>query len=76
MACVTVWGIAADHSQEAAELKALLIKLSGRQMKRKQPFTYPALLDGMWALLAMLEIMEVYSPEQLDSLKKTVRRFV
>lgn len=45
-------------------------------MKRTQPFTDPALLDGMWALLAMLEIMDVYSPEQLDSLKKTVRRFV
>lgn len=76
MACVTVWAIAANNSQNAAELRALLIKLSGRQMKRTQPFTYPALLDGMWALLAMLEIMDVYSPEQLDSLKKTVRRFV
>lgn len=76
MACVTVWAIAADNSQNAAELRALLIKLSGWQMKRTQPFTDPALLDGMWALLAMLEIMDVYSPEQLDSLKKTVRRFV
>lgn len=76
MACVTVWAIAADKSQEAAELRTVLIKLSGRQMKRKQPFTYPALLDGMWALLAMLEIMEVYSPEQWDGLKQTVRRFV
>ena len=76
MACVTVWAIAADNTQEAAELRTWLIKLSGRQMKRKQSFTYPALLDGMWALLAMLEIMETYSPEQLDDIKKTVRRFV
>lgn len=30
MACVTVWAIAADNSQNAAELRALLIKLSGR----------------------------------------------
>lgn len=37
MACVTVWAIAADNSQNAAELRALLIKLSGRQMKRTQP---------------------------------------
>ncbi|MEZ5476574.1 MAG: hypothetical protein R3E95_03505 [Thiolinea sp.] len=76
MACVTVWAIAADQGKEAEALKTLLIKLSGRQMKRKQPVTYPALLDGLWALLAMLEIMETYSPEQLDGLRETTRRFV
>ncbi|MEZ5476580.1 MAG: transposase [Thiolinea sp.] len=76
MACVTVWAIAADQGKEAEALKTLLIKLSGRQMKRKQLVTYPALLDGLWALLAMLEIMETYSPEQLDGLRETARRFV
>ncbi|WP_268807826.1 hypothetical protein [Thiothrix eikelboomii] len=44
-------------------------------MKKKPP-TYPALLDGLWTLLAMLEIMETYTLAQLDGLKKTVRQCV
>ena len=76
MACVTVWEIAAANSSSAAELRALLVKLSGRQLKKKQPPTYPALLDGLWALLAMLEIMATYTPEHLDELRQTLRQFV
>jgi hypothetical protein len=46
MACVTVWQIAADKSQEAHELLLFLIKLSGRQMRQKVEFYNPALLAG------------------------------
>ena len=76
MACVTIWAMAADKSERAAELRTLLVKLSGRQMKGKQPFTYPALLDGMWVWLALLETMEAFSPQQLDGFKKTFQQFV
>lgn len=38
--------------------------------------TYPALLDGLWTCLSLLEIMDAYSPEQLHDLKKAVRQFV
>ena len=76
MACVTVWAIAAAKGKDAEDLRTLLLKLSGRQMKKKQPPTHPALLDGPWTLLSMLEIMEAYTSEQLDGLKKTVRQFV
>ena len=44
MACVTVWAIAADKSQEVAELRGFLVKLSGRQMRHQQTVTHPALL--------------------------------
>ncbi|MFM9962043.1 MAG: hypothetical protein ACKV2Q_12550 [Planctomycetaceae bacterium] len=30
----------------------------GRQMKRKQPFTAPVLLAGLWSLLSMLDTLE------------------
>ncbi|CCE22777.1 hypothetical protein [Methylotuvimicrobium alcaliphilum] len=76
MACVTVWAIAADKSKEAAELKLFLIKLSGRQMRHKKEFTNPALLSGLWAFLSMLEIMDAYSQEELDSLKATAQQFL
>lgn len=76
MACVTVWAIAADKSKEAAELRLFLIKLSGRQMRHKKEFTNPALLSGLWVFLSMLEIMEAYSQEELDSLKATAQQFL
>lgn len=76
MACVTVWAIAADKSKEGAELRAFLIKLSGRQMRHKIEFTHPALLAGLWVFLAMLEIMDAYSQEELDSLKATAQQFL
>jgi hypothetical protein len=73
---VTVWAIAAAKGKDAEDLRTLLLKLSGRQIKKKQPPTYPALLHGLWTLLSLLEIMDTYSPAQLNGLKKTVRQFV
>jgi hypothetical protein len=58
MACVTVWQLAGDPSPAAAEVRSLLVRLSGRQMKRKRPFTEPALLAGLWVLLAMLDVLD------------------
>ncbi len=68
MACVTVWQLMRDESPEAAESRELLVRLSGRQMKRSQPFTAPALLAGMWVLLSVLYTLEHYD---LDYLHRT-----
>jgi hypothetical protein len=76
MACVTVWAIAVDTSMAVAELRTFLIKLSGRQMRHKKQFSNPALLASLWVFLSMLEIMEVYSQEELDSLKATAQQFL
>lgn len=76
MACVTVWAIAPDARPEAAELRGFLVKLSGRQMRHKKAFTHPALLAGLWVFLSMLEVMEAYSPDELDALKATARQFL
>jgi hypothetical protein len=71
MACVTVWRLATDPSPAAAEARALLIRLSGRQMKRHRPFTAPALLAGMWNLLAMLDVLDQYSLTDLHRAAST-----
>lgn len=76
MACVTVWEIAADQSEAAAELRRFLIKLSGRQMRHKKEFTHPALLAGLWVYLSMLEITAAYSQDELDRLKATAMQFL
>src|SRR5258707_9336203 len=50
MACVIVWKLARDDSPAAADLRQVLVQLSGRQIKRgkgKPDFTEPALLGGM-----------------------------
>ena len=47
MACVTVWAIAASPLPNVQQLRQFLIRLSGRQMRHKVEFTYPALLAGL-----------------------------
>jgi hypothetical protein len=71
MACVVVWQLQADNTPEAIELKSILIRLSGRQTKRKRPHTAPALLAGLWVLLSMLALLEHYD---LDKLRRLAAR--
>lgn len=73
MAAVTVWQLMADDSAPAQELKTVLTRLSGRQMKRTRPFTAPALLAGLCSLLAMLDTLEQYDIHALHALIAKVR---
>jgi hypothetical protein len=68
MACVLVWKLQADDSPKAVELKNVLVRLSGRQMKRIRPHTPPALLAGLWVLLSMVSILEHYPLHELKRL--------
>jgi hypothetical protein len=71
MAAVLVWQLARDTRPEAEQLRQILVRLSGRQMKRGrgQPgFTKPALLTGMGILLPMLHLLEEHSLEDLRRL--------
>lgn len=68
MACVVVWDLTRSTAPAASEARLLLVRLSGRLMKRGVEFTQPALLAGMWVLLAMLETLEEYSHEELRQL--------
>ncbi len=68
MAAVTVWHLLADDSVPAQKFKQVLVRLSGRQMKRSQPFTAPALLAGLWSLLAMLGTLEQIDVAALKTL--------
>jgi hypothetical protein len=67
MACVLVWQLQADETPQATELKAILIRLSGRQMKRNRPHTAPALLAGLWVMLSMLTLLQHYD---LDDIRR------
>jgi hypothetical protein len=71
MACVTVWTLQRQTTPEALECQKILVRLSGRQMKRHRPITAPALLAGLHLLLTMLEVLEHYTPEQLHKFANT-----
>lgn len=58
MACVVVWQLEHDASPEAMKFKDALVRLSGRQVKRKKRHTSPALLAGLWILLSMLALLK------------------
>jgi len=73
MAAVTVWQLLADQTAPAKELKTLLTRMSGRQMKRKKPFTAPALLAGLWMFLTMLDTLEQYDAQALHALVAQVK---
>jgi len=70
-ACVLVWQLGRQTSPAAAELRTVLVRLSGRQMKWGRPWTAPALLEGIWVLLAMLELLEHYDLKRLRQLAET-----
>jgi Transposase DDE domain len=65
MASVVVWQVARSEAPEAAEVRRLLVRLSGRQMKWGVESTEPALLAGLWVLLSMTRVLE---HEDLSSL--------
>jgi hypothetical protein len=68
MACVMVWRLARSESPQADQVRKILVRLSGRQMKRgknAKPYTEPALLAGLWAFLAMLEIINQFDHHEL-----------
>jgi hypothetical protein len=72
MACVLVWKVARSERPEGQALRDLLVRLSGRQVKRADGFTEPALLAGLYVLLNALEIVEHYDPQELRRLVAAV----
>lgn len=71
MACLTVWHLQQDTSDEAVCLKSFLIRLSGRQMKHRVKDTAPALLAGLEKLLAVVNLLE---SQQLETILNLARR--
>lgn len=72
MACVFVWQLSRDKSEQAAVMRTHLMKLSGRQTKHGVKSTASALLAGWYSLLSMLCLLENdVSLHELKQLAKT-----
>ena len=72
MARVVVWQVARLEGERGDEWRRPLVRLSGRQMKRGVAFTLPALLAGLWVLLAMTEVLNHYDLEEIRALAAAV----
>lgn len=64
-ACIVVWRLARAEGPRAESARQFLVRLSGRLIKRDKKFTEPALLAGMWNLLAMMDTLERYTVAQI-----------
>jgi hypothetical protein len=68
--CVIVWALAESKEEKAKEIRHFLISLSGRLMKRGVQYTTPALLAGMWQLLAIIDALERFTSAELFEIAK------
>lgn len=68
MACGVAWLLARAAGPEAAELKEVLVGLSGRQMKAGCSFTTPALVAGLHVFLAFFAALATTTLERLTFL--------
>lgn len=69
MTAVLVWHIARDNSPHSQRLRATLVKLSGRQIKRgnSRGFTETALLAGLCIAVPMMSLLETMTVEELKA---------
>jgi hypothetical protein len=72
MACALVWRVQRQPSPAGGKLRALLVRLSGRQQAWGHEATAPALLAGLWVLVAMMTALEQHSVEDLRGFVKLV----
>lgn len=71
-ACLTVWCLQQESSEEAVEVRRVLVRLSGRQMKYRVESTASALLAGLEKLLAVLDLLDNYDLDEIRTLAKRV----
>jgi hypothetical protein len=72
MACVTVWALQRDASEDASRMRQVLVRLSGRQMEHRVESTAPALMAGLERLLAIDDLLTREDLHEILSLARRV----
>ncbi len=68
--CVLVWKIANDNSKNGKKIREFLVLLSGRLVERDKEFTHPALLAGLENYMQMLDLISMFSKDELLDMKQ------
>lgn len=71
MACRTVWHLQRDESEAAARLRAILVRLPGRQIGYHAESTAPAVLAGLPKLLAIDDLLQTDDLAEILSLTRS-----
>ncbi|QFY44283.1 hypothetical protein F6R98_17945 [Candidatus Methylospira mobilis] len=66
-ACVLAWRPMRETGEQTVRTREVLVRLSGRQMKRTRPVTAPALLDGLFKRFSLWGVLNEYSIEELQA---------
>lgn len=72
MAALTVWHLGRDESPDAARLRTILVRLSGRQMGRGVDSTPAALLAGLEKLLGLEDLLQTEDLAEVLELARKV----
>jgi hypothetical protein len=67
-ACTSIWELERRKDPQSLEFQRLLMRLSGRQTKRRREITTSGLLAGLWVLQSALHSMVTYGVEQLNTM--------
>ena len=78
MAAVMIWSLQQTTSVDAVEFKDLLVKLSGKTVKRSKPHTSGALLSGLFVLLRILDFWEhvKFDTGQVAKIQNQLKRYL
>jgi hypothetical protein len=67
-ACTSVWALERCEDAPSVTFKQLLMRLSGRQIKRHRAITTSGLLAGLWVLQSALGCLATHGFEQLNTM--------
>jgi hypothetical protein len=70
-ACASIWALERRKDPQSLEFQRLLMRLSGRQTKRRREITTSGLLAGLWVLQSALGSLATHGVEQLNTMLET-----
>lgn len=78
MAAATIWSLQRTTGDDATEFKDLLVKLSGKTVKRTKPHTSGALLSGLFVLLRIFDFLDQvdFDPGKIAKIQNQLKLFL
>ena len=78
MACAVVWRLQRSDDEPSETFKAVLVRLSGKRVKRGHPLSPGILLSGLFVLLRMLDFLNDinFDTEKINQLKTALDKYI
>jgi hypothetical protein len=75
-ACVVIWALMRSKDPQSNSLRRFLMRLSGRMTKPGVEYTAPALFDGMYNLLAIIDAIDQYPIAEIRQMAGVVSQML